>query len=223
MVDQFATKISWSVAITTELRGTGGPPRGALVGPVHNQLMSGDWQTRLDATTKAFTTEFRELPADALNRRPDARRWSIAQNVEHLIVVSRSYYPQLEAIGRGLRPDVPLVGRLPFVPRLVGSMILGAVRPDNARRVKTFPVWEPGQSDVSPDVLERFAAEQATLEALITGVADAARNGVLISSPANRHIVYRLDTGLEIIVVHQQRHLAQARQVLQTLRSVGRA
>jgi hypothetical protein len=37
---------------------------------------------------------------------------------------------------------------------------------------------------------------------------------VVISSPANRNIVYKLKTAFDIIMSHEQRHFEQAKEVL---------
>ena len=44
-------------------------------------------------------------------------------------------------------------------------------------------------------------------------------NGVVISSPANKNIVYKLEVAFDIIVSHEQRHLEQAREVLQLIKN----
>jgi hypothetical protein len=38
--------------------------------------------------------------------------------------------------------------------------------------------------------------------------------GTVIASPANKNIVYKLETAFDIIVSHEQRHLEQAKEVL---------
>ena len=38
--------------------------------------------------------------------------------------------------------------------------------------------------------------------------------GVVISSPANKNIVYKLETALDIITTHEKRHFEQARRIL---------
>jgi hypothetical protein len=42
--------------------------------------------------------------------------------------------------------------------------------------------------------------------------------GTVISSPANKYIVYKLETAFDIIVAHEERHLEQAKEVLSVLR-----
>ncbi len=39
------------------------------------------------------------------------------------------------------------------------------------------------------------------------------------TSPANKNIIYTLETAFDIIVTHEQRHLAQAKEVLEMLKN----
>lgn len=49
--------------------------------------------------------------------------------------------------------------------------------------------------------------------------ADLIQQGAIISSPANRNIVYTLETAFDIIVAHEQRHLEQAREIKHMLQA----
>ena len=87
--------------------------------------------------------------------------------------------------------------------------------------MKTFPIWEPSESQIPPGVLNRFALHQSELKSLIENSADLVQRGVVISSPANKNIVYKLETAFDIIVAHEQRHFEQAKEVLQVMNSEG--
>jgi hypothetical protein len=49
---------------------------------------------------------------------------------------------------------------------------------------------------------------------------DLVDKGTIISSPANKIIVYKLEIAFDIIVAHEKRHLEQAREVLQILNRI---
>lgn len=53
---------------------------------------------------------------------------------------------------------------------------------------------------------------------MIKNSEDLLVNGIVISSPANKNIVYKLETAFNIIVTHEQRHFEQAKEVLIELR-----
>lgn len=81
--------------------------------------------------------------------------------------------------------------------------------------MKTFPIWEPAISLIRGDILDQFEKHQQALKHLITSSEDLMENGTVISSPANRMIVYKLETAFDIMVAHEKRHLEQAREINQ--------
>lgn len=175
--------------------------------------------THLDAITQAFRTEFGDLSTEALNWKPAPDTWSIGQNIDHLITINRTYFPTFEAVLAGTN-DPPFTARLGFLVSWFGNMILKASSPERSNKIKTFPIWEPSQSDLPADILARFADHQEKLKGYIEKLAPKAAEGTIISSPANRYLVYRLDTAFEIIVTHEERHFAQAREVAAARRGV---
>ena len=78
----------------------------------------------------------------------------------------------------------------------------------------TFPLWEPTSSAVGVDVVERFAAHHQTLVEKLDTHQDLFGKGTIISSPANRYVVYPLDTAIEILIQHEKRHYNQALEVM---------
>jgi hypothetical protein len=101
----------------------------------------------------------------------------------------------------------------------LGKTVLNAVQPDRKKKMKTFPIWEPTTSNVIGDILNRFQNHQNELIQKIEGSQGLVEKGVVISSPANKNIVYKLETAFDIIVSHEQRHLEQAKEVLQLMKN----
>ena len=79
-------------------------------------------------------------------------------------------------------------------------------------------MWEPGTRNIAEGILERFQQKQSELKILIENSKDLVDKGVIISSPANKNIVYKLEKAFEIIVTHEQRHFQQAKEVLDLLK-----
>lgn len=176
-------------------------------------MQTTQWMQRIDDTTKGFITSFGHLSAAELNFKPNAETWSIAQNIDHLTVINSSYFPVIAALRAG-NYQLPFMAKLGFMVNFLGNMVLGAVQPDRKKKMKTFPIWEPSQSELSGDILTRFEKHQNDLKQLIESCSDLLDRGIIISSPANKNIVYKLETAFDIITIHEQRHLAQAREVL---------
>jgi DinB superfamily len=175
-----------------------------------------NWTTTLDNITKQSLTEFGELTSAQLNWKSNSSTWSIAQNLEHLIVVNETYYPVLASLKDGTY-KIPFIAKIGFIVSFSGKTVLKAVQPDRRKKIKTFPIWEPGESKVGNDILKRFEVHQSELKQKIENAKELVEKGIVISSPANRNIVYKLETAFDIIVSHEQRHLEQAKEILHLL------
>lgn len=177
-----------------------------------------DWISRIDAVTGAFQRELGPLAPENLNLKPNIESWSVAQVLQHLILVNSSYFPVIVAI-KEKKYTLPVIGRLRFLVNWMGKFILSSVQPSEKKKIKTFPVWDPEETQVHLDVLSQFVQNQDALKAAIAGAEGLIRQGAVISSPANRYVVYTLETAFEIIVTHEERHLAQALDILSQLKN----
>ena len=172
-----------------------------------------DWIQQVDHLTIDFRNSFGGLTGEELNWKPDSKTWSIGQNIDHLIVINSTYFPALARMKAG-NYQLPWTARLGFLVSFFGKTVLSAVQPDQKKKTTTFPIWEPTQSEVPADILDRFEAHQSALKEHITAARELLRQGAVISSPANRYIVYKLETAFEIIVRHEERHLIKAKELL---------
>lgn len=178
-----------------------------------------DWTSQIDKITEHFIANFGLLSAEQLYWKPNPHTWSIAQNIDHLIVVNESYYPVLSSLKEGTY-KTPFIAKFGFMVSFLGKTVLNGVKPDRKKKMKTFPVWEPVNGQIKDDILQRFASHQNQLKKQIEASSDFVEKGAIISSPANRNIVYKLETAFDIIVAHEQRHLEQAKDILQLLPKV---
>ncbi len=172
-----------------------------------------EWINRIDANTALFQQSFSVLSPNQLNWKPTPGIWSIAENIDHLIVVNESYYPLLDNV-KNNRYKKPLIAHIPGYAGMMGNIILKAVEPERKKKIKTFPLWEPKKSQITDQILEQFATHQKGLKNFINEHADLVEKNVIISSPVNRNIVYHLPKAFEIMVTHELRHYHQAREVM---------
>ncbi len=180
--------------------------------------MGDTWQSELERITLEFEQYFGSLTDEELNFKPNATTWSIAQNLEHLILVNESYYPIIKAV-RDKKYVLPWLGKFKKVTKFFGKLILNSVEATRKKRIKTFVIWDPAKSDIAAGIFSRFITHQQEFAEFITQCADLVENETVISSPANKNIVYRLETAFDIIVEHERRHLNQALEVLSVLKS----
>jgi acyl carrier protein len=176
------------------------------------------WALILDDITRQSLSEFGTLTNEQMNWKPNSDTWSIAQNLDHLIVVNETYYPVLVSLKEGTY-KTPFIANIGFIVSFLGKMVLKAVQPDRQKKMKTFPIWEPNTSKISDDILKRFEIHQNVLKQKIEEAKVFAEKGSIISSPANKNIVYKLETAFDIIISHEQRHLEQAKEISELIKT----
>ena len=176
-----------------------------------------DWIKQIDKTTIEFQQLFDKLSTEDLNWKPSPSTWSIAQNIDHLIVINKTYFPILGELKSG-KFKTPFLGKIDFIVTYLGKLILKAVEPSRKKKTKTFSIWEPSESKIAADILVQFSNHQIKLKQEILAVKDLVNKGTVIASPANKNIVYKLETAFDVIVTHEQRHLVQAKEVLSQLK-----
>lgn len=178
------------------------------------------WTQQIDGNTAAFKQYFGGLTAESLNWKPSPGAWSIAQNIDHLITINQSYFKIIEDIRQG-GYQLPLMGKFGFVVALFGNMLYNASKPDRKKKISTFDIWQPTTSPAGEEILQRFETHQEELKAIIKSSMDLIAENVVISSPANKNIVYKLEKAFDIIIVHEQRHLEQSKEVLSMMKTNG--
>ncbi len=83
--------------------------------------------------------------------------------------------------------------------------------------MKTFPIWEPKEGTADPEILQTFIRHQAALKRLVEEAREFVQQRTVISSPANRNIVYTLERAFEVIIAHEKRHFNQASEVMDAI------
>ena len=106
--------------------------------------------------------------------------------------------------------------KVPFLPKLFGGMVVKAVSPETARKIKNPGIFDPAKSDLAPDVVEKFLANQEKVAASMTASENIDLEKTIMTSPVAVFVTYSVLDGYRIIVRHGQRHLAQAKRVLET-------
>jgi hypothetical protein len=155
---------------------------------------------------------FGALAAEQLNWKPDAREWSIAQCLDHLILSNRPYVPIFEDLLAGRRRG-RLRERVPVLPRLFGSLLLNTLRPDSGRKVQARRPFLPSASALPPAIVATFVEEHERLQRLMEASRGLDIADIVITSPVLGLITYSLLDACRIIVAHEQNHFVQATRV----------
>ena len=175
------------------------------------------WTKQIDEVTEAFENEFGKLPFDIIFSKPAADVWSVGENISHIIRINESYYPILDALQQGIY-NPAWTSKIGFLVRFFGEQILKSVNPDRTRKMKTFPLWEPDVSEQDAEIFTRFRQHQEELKRRIQACSVFLDEGAIIHSPANKFLVYKLETAFDIIVTHEKRHYEQSAETLHKLK-----
>lgn len=171
------------------------------------------WIAEIDQISHTTKKLFNDLDEVQLIKRPLPQSWSIAENLQHLIQVNRSYFPIFDKLKSGTL-QTAFVGKFGFFTRLFGNILYQSVNENRAKKIKTFPLWEPQITGDGYEVLAKFLSHQEDLKQKIEEMESFILEEKVIHSPANKLIVYTLPRALDIIVEHEKRHLAQCAEIL---------
>lgn len=156
---------------------------------------------------------FGQLSPSELNWKRSPEEWSIGQCFDHLILTNQPYFPVIEKIAAG-RHEMRLWERVPLLPGLFGKLVLGAVSPESARKVKARKGFMPAASDVDGQIISRFAQHQDELMRLMKATQALDAEKIIITSAISPVVIYSLLDGYRILVTHERRHFQQAERVM---------
>lgn len=168
----------------------------------------------LRALQRTVAQDFRSLTDDQLNRRPGPGKWSVGQCLEHLNIIGGLYLPVIarklqQAHTRGSRPaDTVKRG-------LMGRRLTDAMRvPASEKPAKAPQKYAPSGSRLPRTVVEVFNRQAEELLGLLQQARTVNINAIRIPNVVIPLLHLRLTDQLELLVVHAQRHIAQAGRVL---------
>lgn len=185
----------------------------AVVSPKGGEIEG--FVAELEQVGRAAREVFGPLSAAQLNWKPSAGRWSVGQCFDHLIVTNRQFFPVMERVAAGTH-RANLWGRVSPLSGFFARYILRYLDPLKGKPTKAPRIFEPAASDIAPDVVERFAAHQEELAALMRATAGADIARTIVTSPVAAVATYSLLDAYRIVVAHERKHFEQARRVTQS-------
>lgn len=161
---------------------------------------------------RALTSDLSETQ---LNWKPSAEQWSIAQCLEHLAITSSKFDTYFSASLERARRRWPVTNGPVYKPSMVGGWLARQVNPEGGRNFPAPKVFRPSESSGIHRSPEMFLHQQATFLNFVYQSAGIDYNKTRLRSPVTPLMRYSLADAFVITVLHGQRHLAQARRVLE--------
>lgn len=152
----------------------------------------------------------------------EGRRWSIALCLDHLTVANWVYGGAIqEAVARAGAAGSLRSG--PATPGYFGRKFVALLEPPVRRRTSAPARIRPRPVTNRSDILRAYHEAHDAIRRSIVDAAAIDVNRTTFSNPFLRWIRVRVSTGFHVIAAHDRRHLWQAAQVENELRSTPRA
>jgi hypothetical protein len=174
-----------------------------------------DLLAEAEAVARDTRAAFAALTPEQLNWKPHPEKWSVGQCFEHLMKTNGPYIPIFAGLLTGEHRKT-LWERVPLLPGLFGPLIIKAVSPQSAGKVKARPNFKPSSSAVDVRTIELFLDQQRRLvEAMrAAGKLDLAR--IVVTSPVAGFVTYSALDAARVVVAHERRHFLQAQRVTES-------
>jgi hypothetical protein len=168
--------------------------------------------TEAGAIRETAVELFGGLSHEQINWKPSEEVWSNGQILDHLNTTNESYLPNLEAVAAN--EYIPgFWGKIPLVPDFIGQQIKKAVSPESVKKVKAPAAFAPVLTEIDSTVVDEFLKTQDRLVEVIGKISDDMGSAV-IASPVSEMVTLPVKDALEIIVLHERRHFAQATRLM---------
>lgn len=186
--------------------------------------------TELESREREFEAakgELRDLLVgvsdEAFNRRGDERRWSMAECVDHLIVIGEKLIPRMQsavatAREKGWRAEGPFRYSR-FSAWFVRQMGDEPLPPRGRFKTPRLYLPPPGRAISVADALRDFIELQDRFVAVVRSVDGLDLARIKVTSPVTRLLRVSLGQWFRALSGHQRRHLWQAAQVKKQLQT----
>ena len=168
---------------------------------------------RIRAVSAAVKNDFSKLDKAAFNWKPDEKTWSVGEILEHIIVTNECYFPLFQQIEKGSY-KAPWLSKIPGLKNFWGNMLLRSITPVPSKKVPTTDVFRPKRSAVPTTIIQELIDHNETLIGLLEKSDQLDHRKTGLTSPAASMIVYSLNHAVNILANHEERHLYQARSMM---------
>lgn len=156
-------------------------------------------------TLPDYQALYQGLTLEQLNWKPDAKRWSIGQVLDHLYLQEKIYPPRILAACQTVGPRP---AGATFRSGLLGGYLTRLVAP-GGKPVPTVKPLEPRASQYDWAIVEKWERLQADFLRALEAAADRDLRPACIPWAVTKLVRFRLGDILLLEVAHKQRHLEQ--------------
>jgi len=155
---------------------------------------------------------FGVLSREQINWKPAEDSWSVGQCLDHLVTTNSAYLKNIGAVVDGTY--VPnFWSKIPGLPGFLAGQLKKAINPDSKAKHKAPGVFAPSSSELPDSIIEDFGESQNELIGLMQKLEESDCD-LKIPTPLTDLLNIRIEDALEVIVMHDRRHINQAKRVM---------
>jgi hypothetical protein len=172
------------------------------------------WKAELAQHSRAFEALWNGLTDEQRRWKQAPDVWSVAECIDHVRSTNAAYRPNLaRAIEAAKRSGS---SGEPYRPGRIARWFHAQMDPDRSKRKLRAPgVFRPSMHPSDPAILQRFLGEQGEIERLLDAAQVVNLNRGKLFSPVTKLLQLSIGEAFETLVLHERRHLRQARSVLE--------
>ncbi len=170
-----------------------------------------DLHELLTESIKIVNDNFTGLSETQINWKPEKKKWSIAECLDHIAVSFRSYSKEIDRV---MADPKKSSGQMMFHTSLTGGIFLKTMHPDSAVKMPNPSSFAPTKGNLTRRVFEDFLSAHNKLSELVENSRELDLNANKISSPVTSLMKFSLGEVLLILTYHEKRHLLQAQRVM---------
>ncbi|GAA3628932.1 DinB family protein [Flavivirga jejuensis] len=152
-------------------------------------------------------------PISELNWKADSNIWSVLECIEHLNLYGDYYLPVIEQsiINNASKPKTY------FKSGALGNYFAKSMLPkEKLNKMKTFKDKNPNGSDLDKTTLNRFLIQQEKMLDLLDKARKVSLNKTKTSISITKLIKLKLGDTFRVVIYHNERHIVQAINTLET-------
>ena len=166
----------------------------------------------IPSLTALIEKEFGNLNLIQLNWKPSPDQWSIGQCLDHIIVSNGKYLPLLKTIFEGKNKTTFWERNNPLC-NYTGRQMIKTLGKNVIKKYKSPRLFFPSASNISQNIISDFKIRQAEIFSLFIELEKEKYSEYVITSPVASLITLKLHDLIELLIVHEERHIDQALRV----------
>jgi hypothetical protein len=172
------------------------------------------WKAEIAERSRAFAELWNALTDEQRRWKQAPDVWSVAECIDHVRSTNAAYRPNLgRAIEAAKRSGS---SGEPYRAGRIARWFHAQIDPERSKRKVRGPgVFRPTMDPSDAAILQRFLEEQREVERLLDAAQGGDLNRIKLFSPATKLLRLSIGEAFETIVLHERRHLRQARAVLE--------